>query len=226
MNLYVSKIRNTRITYGLNIFILIVLLIIHQIIRSKSTGADLQNLIIALIIAEIIVMTLLVAVAFMDSYLLVDNKLIMFHFFKISEIIISEIPTIIVTNNVNSGQSRYTVKIRNKARVNVSCPMISIISDDVKAIDCHYNRPIRNWDINELIKNEEAKFVYGFLFEKKLINNFQKNYRGKIYIARTVYENFKEEISDLYSKWEYENKNINILWDENSENDWCNSPYL
>ena len=84
----------------------------------------------------------------------------------------------------------------------------------------------RNWDINELIKNEEAKFVYGFLFEKKLINNFQKNYRGKIYIARTVYENFKEEISDLYSKWEYENKNINILWDENSENDWCNSPYL
>ena len=142
MNLYVSKIRNTRITYGLNLFILIVLLIIHQIIRIKSTGADLQNLIIALIIAEIIVMTLLVAVAFMDSYLLVDNKLIMIHFFKISEIIISEIPTIIVTNNVNSGQSRYTVKIRNKARVNVSCPMISIISDDVKAIDCHYNRPI------------------------------------------------------------------------------------
>jgi len=106
--------------------------------------------------------------------------------------------------------------------------MIILMDQDVRWESVSLDHPMKNWDIAETIKknSKEAKTFYAFIANKKTFSYFEKYFRGKIYIARTVYENFKVEISEIYSRWEYDGKAINIIQDRNSKKDWCNSPYL
>ena len=224
-NIYVSKIRNAKSVYGTMLILLAVTVIAYIGARVGTYNENIVMLIFAFLLAEIVMTVILIIPMIADSYFLSDDKIIIYSLFKKREISIDKIPTIIVTNNISAGQSIYTVKVRNAARVKVVCPLIGIIDKDIKSINCHYDRPINNWDIQELLNND-AEYVYGMLCNQAVIRLFEKNFKGELYVARTVYENFKDEISQIYEAWEYDDKAIKILWDENMDGNFCNSPYL
>ncbi len=226
MNVYVSKIRNAKVVYSIMLILTVVSTIAYIDAKCRDYSENIVMLIFALLLAEITIFFILLIPLIVDSYLLVDDKIIIWSLFKKKEIVIANIPTLIVTNNINSGQSIYTVRIRNNSQIRVVCPLIGIIDKEIKAINCHYNRPINNWDIKQLIENDDAEYIYGLMCNQDIIRILKKNYKGELYIARTVFENFKDEISKIYEDWEYENKKIIILWDENMDGDFCNSPYL
>lgn len=96
-----------------------------------------------------------------------------------------------------------------------------------KIIGRKYDHPMTNYDINMLMSdNAESGESFGFLYNKDITDKFLKHYKGEVYISRTVYENFRESIADLYEKWECMEKKIFIIYDKNLKGDICNSYYL
>ncbi len=226
MNWYVGKIRNSRFVYGVNfgIFgILSVLLIISSFILFEY-----KDVLFAFWLADLVVIFILILLVFANSYRIKGNKLIIFDSFKRRILEINQVPMVVLTNNMNAGQGYYVERVKNKEGKKVPCPVVSLIDENVDIEGLNIDHPMRNWDIMSLVnqKSDSAGYVYGFLANKKFVDIFQKNYKGNLYIARTVFENFKEEITENISMWDYSEKRIRIIEDCNKKGDWCNSPYL
>lgn len=227
MDWYVGKIKNTKVTYISNFLIFLLLTI--GIIICKFTKCNLYfELVFLFWVSDAVVILFLVLFAFTNSFIIKGDKIVLFDSFRKSSYNIGEIDSIVITNNMNAGRGRYTIRIKNNRKKTVSCPIICIIKGDACLGGATLDHPMTNWDIDKIIKNNnvDAELIFGCLSNKKIIKSFQKYFNGKIYIARTVFENFKEEISAVYSNWEYDEKSINIIRDQNSKGNWCNSPYL
>jgi len=226
MNWHVGKIKNDRLVYIVNYSIFIVLSLLLTICLKHQLA--LKEVVFAFWLADVAILLVLILLVFANSYRIKNNKLIIFDSFKVRTIEIDKVPMIVLTNNMNAGQGYYVERVKNKEGKNVPCPVISLIDKNVDIEGLSIDYPMKNWDIMALInqKSSSAKYVYGFLANKSVVDVFQKYYRGNIYIARTVYENFKDEIAESLSSGDYKEKQIRVIEDCNRKGDWCNSPYL
>ncbi len=165
-----------------------------------------------------------------DTYKMIGDTISFYRTGKKGNISIDQIKTIVVTNHLyRAGGYLYAEHIRNERGVKVVLPLISLYTADIReisAFDLDY--PMYNGTLDEYaMEHPEKDYVYKFLYNEKIQDIFLKQYRGKIYIARTVYENYKDEIALLYQKWEYTSKAITIIKDKNNENfRRINSPYM
>jgi hypothetical protein len=226
MNWHVGKIKNDRLVYSVNFIIFIVLSVL--MIICLNFQLKFKDIVFAFWIADAVIIMMLILLVFANSYKIKANKMIVFDSFKKKMIEIDQVPMIVVTNNVNAGQGYYVERVKNKDGKKVPCPVVSLVDENVDIEGMHIDYPMKNWDVMSLInqKSDSARYVYGFLANKNVVEVFKKNYRGNIYIARTVYENFNAEITESMLIHDYTEKRIKLIEDCNKKGDWCNSPYL
>ena len=191
-----------------------------------SQDSNILGLTTVLVISVMIIDVLLMLMLLANVYSVNDDVISFFCGFKlIGTIKISDIKTVIIANNKYVGTSIYTEKITNSKNRRVCLPYVSLnMYRNEKIIGKQYDHPMTNYDINMLIsENAKSDESFGFLFNKEITDNFLKHYKGEVYIARTVYENFSESIADIYEKWEFSGKKIIIIYDRNLKGDICNS---
>lgn len=226
--IHVGKIKNSRPVYGINFFILAVLSIAFVIGCVVSDNDDVTGLLGAFWLAEFVIVLMLVLLVFLNSYRISDGRMSINSSFRKKLLNISDIPCIIVTNNLSVGRSLYVERMKNSDKKTVPCPVVAIISEDACLGGVKLDHPMIAGDIDELLRknNKNAKLVYACLANREIIKEFTAHYQGKVYIARTVFENFKKELSVINEEWTYTDKKMIIVSDQNKERDWCNSPYL
>ena len=138
---------------------------------------------------------------------------------------IDEIKTIVVTGNF-SGRTAETM--RNSQGVRCNCPLIEMYLEDLKAsLDgITFEHPMINGSLQKAGIVKDNQWCYRIVYNPKILGDFLKLYGGNVFVARTVYMNFKHEIDDIYNRWQCEDKTIKILHDCNTEGSPCNSPFL
>lgn len=228
MSWYVGRMKNSTLVYGIKCAITVIILTILLIARFGSTGLDI-GLVLAFFAADCALNVMMILMLFTNSFKIRDDELIIYNSFKKKRIKINEISTIIVANNLFSGSSVYSEKIKNTRGKRVCLPFLALYDVDIENADSiNVEFPLSNGYIDKELENNNisAHMFYGFLFKAKVVQAFAANFKGKLYIARTVYENFSDEIPTIYSEWKYTDKKIRIIKDMNSKGHFCNSPYL
>ena len=213
MNWYVGKIKNSRLVYSVNFSIFIILSVL--LIMCLQLPLEFKDVVFVFWFADAVIILILILLVFANSYRIKGNRLIIFDSFKVRKIEIDQVPMLVLTNNMNAGQGYYVERVKNKEGKKVPCPVVSLIDENVDIEGLNIDHPMRNWDIMSLVnqKSDSAGYVYGFLANKKFVDIFQKYYKGNLYIARTVFENFKEEITETVSSWDNADKRIGIIED-------------
>ena len=227
MTWHVSRYRHSEVVYGGN-QLLFLGLTLMTIIGKLFSFYLLFVLSGILLLADLFIVITLLILFFVSSYVVREDSIIFYYHFKRKKIKIEDIKSIVVTNNIQRGQFTVVEKVKNHEEKIVPCPMLVLIDQDASLSGTTLEHPMKNWDIKNILEknNKEANVLILFMANPKIFSSFEKHFKGKLYIARTVYENFKVEISEIYSRWKYDGKAINIIQDRNAKKDWCNSPYL
>ena len=229
MNLHVWRFKNSNLVIYGKAAISIVLLSTLVLAKLGFIKGDMFILVFSFFIASTAIDLMHIFLIFANSYRTTKDSLIIHDSFHKMILDVGDISTIIVTNNLFAGSSIYTQKKKNRRGDRVCIPYLALYKEAVRNADLvEVDFPLSNGYLeNELQKHDiDNDMIFGLLYSKDVGNLFVKKFKGKVYIARTVFENYKEEIAEIYSKWEYKDKSISIIQDRNAKGSFCNSPYL
>lgn len=132
---------------------------------------------------------------FLDGYSIENGEIVYFHNFKKHKKRLSEIKALVISN---------TFLCRRNLRVNmfkngkiVHCPWITLFFEEIDStLLTNIKDELTTIVIESRIYSRHQKF--GFIYQRKNIEKILNEFTGKVYIAQTVYNNFKDEISDLF----------------------------
>jgi hypothetical protein len=90
----------------------------------------------------------------------------------------------------------------------VHCPWITLFFEEIDmTLLTDKKEELTTIEVEHGIYSKQQKF--GFVYQKKNMEEILKDFTGEVYIAQTVYHNFKLEINDLFGT-----KTMHIVSDE------------
>ena len=146
---------------------------------------------------------------FIDGYYIQDEKIVYYHNFKRRKKDLSEVKSVIISN---------TYLYRRNLRVNiykngkfVHCPWITLFFEEIDAgLLVKDRKELNTLKVEHQLYKNCSK--YGFIYKNNM-DKFLMNFTGEVYIAKTVYLNFEEEMKKLFGS-----KVIYIIPDTGGEN--------
>lgn len=168
---------------------------------------------------------MLIKLGYDESYKVADGRLITHKKGDKRTVEISEIKSLVVTGNF-AGRTAEVLK--NSRGVRCNCPLIELYLINLKSAlaGVTLSRPMINGNLQKIGIVAKDEWCYRFIYNQNVLEGFLREYRGDVFIARTVYMNFQNEIDEIYSKWQYDKKQLTIIMDQNEEGNPLNSPYL
>lgn len=186
-------------------------LILGIIVILKLTG-DRYGIVSILVLLEYVGIAFLLVYGigfFIDGYYIQDEKIVYYHNFKRRKKDLSEVKSVIISN---------TYLYRRNLRVNiykngkfVHCPWITLFFEEIDAgLLVKDRKELNTLKVEHQLYKNCSK--YGFIYKNNM-DKFLMNFTGEVYIAKTIYLNFEEEMKKLFGA-----KVIYIISDMGGEN--------
>lgn len=128
-------------------------------------------------------------------YSVEKNRISKYYFRKKYEYNLFAINTVIISNSYIIGRNSQIVPKYLRPREKVKCPWFTFVIEDQDITEL-INDKVRGEMSSYEIENKwlNRRNIIGFEYNKHVINDLLKYYNGRIYIARTVANNFQNEI--------------------------------
>lgn len=165
-----------------------------QAINDKYIKEQLTLLFVDLLLIEAFLAVTFSVQFFQDGYIIRHDEIVFFHKFKKNRKKLKEIEAVVISNAYIYFHGTNPINMWKNGKI-IPCPWFTLFFEKIDPMEVGlYPDKVTSIEIENKIFKSKQKV--GFIYQKDVIDEIMEKYTGNIYITKSLYLNFKNEIDE------------------------------